>query len=85
MPAVTDDDWPIDSMLTTSRGKIYATIPSDWTFVGPIRRRDGSWTVGVRATTGADPIEGSGATLPDAFRTLAARIREAGIKPGPQN
>jgi hypothetical protein len=77
---MSDEDWPIDNGLQTSRRKIYALIPVDWTFYGPILMKDQSWTVGVRQVNGSQSIETNRATLPAAFRALAEAIAESGLK-----
>ena len=68
-----DDDWRIDNGLTSMRAKIYALLPADWLFYGPIEQGDGTWKVGCRPTNG--PVEAGRSAvhrdLASAFRLLA--------------
>ena len=82
-----DEDWPTENGPASLRTKIYAILPADWMFYGPIKGRDGSWGVGCRPTNG--PVEAGcfavHRDLGSAFRLLADAIRARHLPPGLSN
>ena len=81
-------DRPVENALTALRAEIRSLLPHGWVFYGPIRRRDGTWTVGARgrgANHGGrlDQIESSDPDLATAFAGLASKIRAKLLPPDP--
>jgi hypothetical protein len=66
------------------RARIYELIPNGWTFVGPIRERDGRWTVAVRSLVG-EVISATNDELQGAFVKLGEELVIRDLPTSPPN
>lgn len=72
----------VDGRLESMKASIDVLIPMDWIFYGPIRRRDGSWIIGVRSTRDRLlQVEVLRPSLTSAFEALTLAIQRSGLKP----